>query len=351
MATGQLPFRGESSAVIFKAILDAEPAPIVRLNPDVPPKLEDIINRALEKDRNLRYQHASDMRAELQRLKRDFESSHGSAANSGTVTVAEAPATRVPKLWKIAIPVLLVALLVAGGLYYRSLQQSKRLTEKDTVVLSDFDNKTGDPVFDDALKQALAVDLEQSPFLNVLSDQRVNATLRLMGHSPGDPLTESVARDLCQRVASKAVLNGSITALGSQYVIGLHAINCSNGDSLANEQARATGKEQVLKALDQAASRLRAKLGESHSSVQKFDTPIVDETTPSLEALKAYSLSAGRSSPPRGTPPPFHCSSALWNWTPASPSGTPFWGWCTRILANRSSPRRICEKRTCCVRG
>src|ERR1019366_3647222 len=128
------------------------------------------------KDRNLRYQHASDMRAELQRLKRDFESSHGSAANSGTVTVAEAPATRVPKLWKIAIPVLLVALLVAGGLYYRSLQQSKRLTEKDTVVLSDFDNKTGDPVFDDALKQALAVDLEQSPFLNVLSDQRVNAT-------------------------------------------------------------------------------------------------------------------------------------------------------------------------------
>ncbi len=281
MATGRLPFRGESSGVIFKTILDGTPTPAVRLNPDVPPKLEEIINKALEKDRNLRYQHANDMRTDLQRLKRDSE--------SGRSAAAEVPAAGVAKLWKMAVPVLLVALLAAGGLYYRSHQQSKRLTEKDTIVLADFDNKTGDPIFDDTLKQGLSVQLEQSPFLGLISDRRVNETLKLMGRPANDRLTSEVTREICVRTGSKAMLNGSIASLGSQYVLGLKAVNCDTGDVLADVQERATGKESVLSALDSAAVGLRTKLGESLSSVEKHATPLSEATTPSLEALKAYS--------------------------------------------------------------
>src|SRR5208282_2301610 len=149
MATGALPFRGASTGVIFDGILNRAPLAPLRLNPDMPPDLERIINRALEKDRELRYQHASDMRSELLRLKRNSESGHSSAASSGTAAV---PAARAATLWKVAAPVLLVVLLVAGGLYYRSHQQSKRLTEKDTIVLADFANSTGDAIFDDTLK-------------------------------------------------------------------------------------------------------------------------------------------------------------------------------------------------------
>ena len=289
MATGELPFRGESTGVIFKAILDAAPTPAVRLNPDVPPKLEDIINRALEKDRELRYQHASEMRSELLRLKRDSESGHRSAAISGTVAVEEAPAARIRKLWKIAVPVLTVALLAAGGLYYRSRQQSNRLTEKDTLVLSDFDNKTGDTIFDDTLKTALNVSLRQSPFLNVLSDSDVTTTLQQMTRPASTKITPEVARELCQRAGSKAYIAGSIGGLGSEYVLGLKAVNCRNGDTLAEEQVTAASKEKVLDTLGEAASKLRGELGESLATVQKFDVPLA-ATTSSLEALKAYSL-------------------------------------------------------------
>ena len=290
MCTGTLPFRGETSGVIFDSILNKSPVPPVRLNPDLPAELERIINRALEKDRELRYQHASDMRSELQRLKRDSDSGQSAAASSGSVAGPEDFAARVAKVWKIAVPVLLVALLVAGGLYYRSHQPSNRLTEKDTIVLSDFDNKTGDPVFDDTLKQGLSVQLEQSPFLDLVSERRVNETLKLMGRPAGDRLPPEVTREVCQRTGSKAMLTGSIAGLGSQYVIGLKAVNCSTGDVLAEAQEQAAGKEAVLKALDNAAVSLRGKLGESLSSVQKYATPVEEATTPSLEALKAFSL-------------------------------------------------------------
>jgi len=290
MATGALPFRGDSTATIFDSILNRAPVPPVRLNPDLPLKLEDIINKALEKDRNLRYQHAADMRTDLQRLKRDSESGRSAVASSGTLDVAKAPAVRVAKLWKIAVPVLLVALLIAGGLYYRSRYQSKRLTDKDTIVLADFANSTGDAIFDDTLKTALNVSLRQSPFLNVLSDSKVAKMLQLMTRPPSTKLTPEVARELCQRARSKAYLAGSIGSLGSEYVLGLKAVSCQSGDTLAQEQVTAAVKEKVLDALGEAASKLRGELGESLATVQKFDVPLVQATTSSLEALKAYSL-------------------------------------------------------------
>ena len=291
MATGTLPFRGESTGVIFDSILNRTPVPPVRMNPDAPPDLERIINKALEKDRKLRYQHASEMSTDLRRLERDADSGgHGSAASSGTVEVRELPATRVAKVWKRAVPVLLVALLVSGGFYYRSHQQSKRLTDKDTIVLSDFANTTGDAIFDDTLKTALTASLRQSPFLNLLSDDRVGATLKLMTRPANTLLTAEVTREVCQRSHSNAYIGGSIATLGSEYVLGLNAVSCQSGDTLALEQVTAASKERVLDALGEAASKLRGELGESLATVQKFDVPLEQATTPSLEALKAYSL-------------------------------------------------------------
>jgi eukaryotic-like serine/threonine-protein kinase len=327
MATGTVPFRGESTAETFDAILNRDPIALVRLNPTLPPKLEDIINKALEKDRNLRYQHAADMRADLQRLKRDTETGRTGAVTSGVAPVAldsgshpvapakpssgSTPAVPAPSsgtaasaavipaqksgFWKILIPaaVVVVAGLIALGVYLYSREKTAAtttpLTEKDTVVLADFDNKTGDTVFDDALKQALAVQLGQSPFLNILSERRVEETLALMGRPNSERITRDVARELCIRTGSKAIVLGSISSLGGQYVLGLNAVGCSTGDTLAEEQEQAATKPDVLKALDRAASGLRTKLGETLASVQKFDVP-VEATTPSLEALKAYSM-------------------------------------------------------------
>ncbi len=289
MATGILPFRGESSGVIFKAILDGTPTPAVRLNPDLPPRLEDIINKCLEKDRNLRYQNASEIGSDLQRLMRDTQSGRMAATRSNTMAEGSAAAP----MRKLRMPVLTAAIvvsiaLIGGWLYYRS-HNTKPLTEKDTIVLVDFDNRTGDAVFDDALKQGLAVELGQSPFLNVLSDRKINEILRMMGRSKSEPITVDVGRELCLRTGSKALLGGTISALGSHYLIDLNAVGCATGDTLAKEQAEATSKEDVLKALSRASSALRGALGESLPSVQKFDVPI-EATTSSLEALKNYSM-------------------------------------------------------------
>jgi serine/threonine protein kinase len=278
MATGIVPFRGESSGVVFRAILDGIPTPAVRLNPDLPAKLEEIISKCLEKDRSLRYQHASEVHIDLKRLKRDTESARIPAAVEKTA--------RVGILWKVAIPVALTLLLAVK--HYVYVHRTPKLTDKDTVVLADFSNDTRDPVFDDTLKTALNISLNQSPFLNVLPDNKVVATLKLMMLT-NNKLTPDVAREVCQRSEGKAYLSPSIANLGSQYVIALKANNCQNDDPLAEQQVTAMSKEKVLDAVGEAASKMRGQLGESLSSVQKFDKPLPEVTTSSLEALKAFS--------------------------------------------------------------
>jgi serine/threonine protein kinase/tetratricopeptide (TPR) repeat protein len=320
MATGQLPFRGESSAVISAAILEHDPIPASRHNPNLPVKLEDIINRALEKDRELRYQSARDMKVELQRLKRDTEVRKSTSA-SGAVPIAKSgnepasalttpsPASALAgptssgsgtgsgvlsvqnkKPVRLLIPGAAVVLLalVAGGLFYRWHSRGPKLTDKDTIVLADFDNKTGDAAFDDTLKQALAAELGQSPFLNILSDQKVADTLKMMGRPPGDRVTKDVAREICQRSTSTAMLTGSIGQVGSHYNLVLSAINCTTGDILATSQADVNDKDHVLSGLGKLGTEMREKLGESFTSIQKFDKPLEQATTPSFEALKAY---------------------------------------------------------------
>jgi serine/threonine protein kinase/tetratricopeptide (TPR) repeat protein len=326
MATGLLPFRGETSGVIYSAILNRQPVPAFRLNPDLPPRLVEIIGKAVEKDRKLRYQHASEIRADLQRLRRDSESgriiavdfppedapaaaapvresststrpSSGrqwlpAAVQTGAAPIAGAEQTRVrPRwrtAWKYALPVIVLGAAAVVAIRYS--HRAPRLSERDSIVLADFENNTGEPVFDLTLKQALSAELEQSPFLNILSDSDVREALGYMGRPAGTPLTGDIAREVCERSGSKAVLGGSIASLGSHYVIGVNAIDCGDGDSLGREQVEAGSREQVLASLDKAGAHLREKLGESLASIERYGTPVAKATTGSLEALKAFSL-------------------------------------------------------------
>jgi len=317
MATGRQPFERATTGSTFGAILYEAPIPPVRLNRQLPSRLEAIINKSLEKNRKLRYQSAAELRNDLQRLKRDTDSGRSVASPVITPVVSidavisslvsdetvddvrTVPTTGHVGTAALGRPgraklgwVLIAALLAAAGagtLYYRS-HRSKALTERDTIVLADFANSTSDPVFDDTLKQTLSVALRQSPFLNVVSGGKVAATLKLMTRPEDTPLTPEVAREVCQRAGSKAYIAGQIAPLGNRYVIGLNAINCRSGDTLAQEQVSAASKEKVLDRLGDAAARLRGELGESLATVQKFDVPLSQATTSSLEALKAFSL-------------------------------------------------------------
>ncbi len=326
MATGEVPFRGETTAVIFEGILSKAPLSPVRRNPELPAEFEHIINRALEKDRNLRYQHAADLRAELQRLKRDTESGRSAvvAATSeplAPAAVVSAAATPPPsgasipasasgpsvaaqpqasgsavvppsagrRRWLLASAAVVLAAMAAGGAFLYS-HRANPLTEKDFILLTDFTNTTGDSLFDATLKQALAVQLEQSPFLNVYPQERVREALRYAGRSPDDRVTVPVARDICQREAVKAILSGTISSMGSNYVVSLEALNCRTGDTIARQQAEAATKEKVLQALGTAAKEIRGPLGETVTSIEHFNAPIEQATTSSLEAMKAYAM-------------------------------------------------------------
>jgi len=367
MAAGQAPFRGETTGVVFDAIMNRAPVSPVRLNPEIPEKLEAILQKALDKDRNLRYQSAAEMRTDLKRLQRDLQSGSGSStfagaaagesprsgstsahASSGSVVAHATPASGVPAAapasgsnaaamagtsgsvavqtasgsaasaaasgsgsmqapaassgaiaaaaeasasrkwlaWAGAGAVVIVAVAAAFFLFAR---HTPALTEKDTVVLSNFVNTTGDAVFDGTLNEALAVQLGQSPYLNLMPESRIREALRFMGRSADTPISREVAKEICLRENAKAVIGGSIANLGNDYVITLQATNAQTGDSLGQEQVQAASKEQVLNALDKAASALRQQLGESLASVQQFATPLDEATTSSLDALKAFS--------------------------------------------------------------
>ena len=349
MGTGQLPFRGETSAVIFEAIMNRAPTSPVRLNPELPEKFEAILQKALDKDRNLRYQSAAEMRTDLLRLKREVESgsnpsafsgispedaqrpagaqassrSSGAAAGSGSAPSAEvaaasgsaevaAESAAVPSMasgsspamaaraalpsgarkWVPWLGGMLAIAAVAIAVFFFSGRHARALTDKDTVMLTDFVNTTGDPVFDGTLKQALAVQLGESPYLNLLPESKIQEALRFMGRKPDERITKDLAKEIALRESAKVYISGAISSLGSHYVIALDAINAQNGDSLATQQTEANSKEAVLKSLDSAATDLRKKLGESLASVQQFATPLEQATTSSLDALKEFSLGA-----------------------------------------------------------
>jgi serine/threonine protein kinase/predicted Zn-dependent protease len=265
MATGKLPFRGESQEEVFDCILNRAP---VRPNLGLPAELERIIGKCMAKDRRLRYQHAAEIQTDLQRLK-------GAAPG-------------IAKRRKALVPTVAAGLaLFAAGYFYS--HRSPKLTNKDTLVLADFLNKTGDPVFDGTLRQGLEVQLEQSPFLSVFPEERIQQTLHLMDRPADTRLTPDIAREVCERASSAAVLEGSIARLGSQYVLWLRAKNCRTGDVLEEEQAQAARKEEVLNALTQIAREFRTRAGESLATIERHSTPLAEATTASLEALKAYS--------------------------------------------------------------
>ena len=297
MATGTLPFRGESIGTSFDAILNRAPVPAVRLNAEIPPRLEQVVDKCLEKNRDLRYQHASEIRADLQRVKRDFES--GSAAVPPQAD-AKGRARGLRIGWAAAALAVVAVLVLAGWLWFA--RKAHALTDKDTIVLADFANTTDNSIFDGTLRQGLSVQLEQSPFLSIIPDDQVQQTLQMMGQKPDAKLTPDVARELCQRAGSAADLEGSIAQIGGEYLLTLKAVNCASDQTLASTEAQASDENHILDALGKTASDMRMKLGESLSTVQKFNTPLEQATTPSLDALKAFSLGEQAKYGSRGSP-------------------------------------------------
>ncbi len=325
MATGAVPFRGETSGVIFDAIMNRAPLAPIRLNPNLPNKLEDIINRALEKDRDLRYQHAVDIKSELLRLKRDMDSGHSAAISSSPSQAAHSagaspgeagssaaqktsgsaravvsdPSGSVPAAvpgshrpwwqWSIPLAAIIVLAAIVGSFFFRK-HQAVQLTDKDLLILADFTNQTGDQVFDSTLKEALAIQLEQSPMLQLVSDAELHSNLQYLGQAREQKITPELAQQLGQRLGVKAYLAGTIASLGSSYVISINGVNCATGEVFAREQVTAPDKTGVLQAVSSAATAMRARLGESMASIQKLTTPYTNVTTTSLQAFHAFSL-------------------------------------------------------------
>jgi eukaryotic-like serine/threonine-protein kinase len=282
MATGKPAFSGNTTAIVFDGILNRTPASLALANPDLPPELKRIIDKALEKDRKLRYQNAADVRIDLKRLRRETESAK-------LRTALKIQPTGKGRLWKATVPIVVFSCIL-GWAGYVFLRPKPKLTDKDTIVLADVVNRTGNAVFDDGLKQGLGVQLGQSPFLNLVSAEQVRQTLQMMKQPPDTKLTADIAREVCQRRNGAAVLQSSIAQIGTQYDLVLKAVSCSTGEMLGSAEAQASDKNQVLNAIGRASSQIREKLGESLATVQRFDTPLAQATTPSLEALKAYSL-------------------------------------------------------------
>ena len=321
MTTGHLPFQGETPTETISLILQKEPPPMARYASDVPEELNRIVEKSLTKDRDERYQIAKDLLIDLRHLKRKLEvdaeidrtlppeirAAVATHSHPGASTAAGSPQTssisaaqrassaeyivneiRQHRRGAFAAAALAVVLVAAASLFYFA-RRTPALTAKDTVLLTDFVNTTGEAVFDGTLKQALAVQLGQSPYLNIFPDDRINAALRFMGRQSNERITRDIAKEICLRNGIKAMIVGSIANLGSHYVVTLEAVNANEGDSIAREQVEADSKEQVLTGLGKAASQLREKMGESLASIKKFDAPIEEATTSSLEALKAYS--------------------------------------------------------------